>query len=472
LVTPSVRLVEPLGAGGMASVWTADHLTLRTRVVVKFISNELVSNDEARARFSREAAAAAAVKSPHVVQVFDHGIIDGAPFIVMELLEGEDLRARLERSGPLCLQDVEIVVSHTCKALGQAHRAGIVHRDIKPDNIFLSTSEDGEFFVKLLDFGIAKKDDGATSMGATRTGAVMGTPYYMSPEQVVGARLDLRTDLWSLGVVAFEAMTGAKAFDGETLGALAVAVTHGPMPVPSRSNPLLPPAVDEWFARACSRDVAGRFSSAKELAAAFRAASTGAAPTGSLPRLSVTAPLVGHRARVVAPSAPQSSALRAVVPPAADPQMMSTTTSGVLGNQLPMSSPRPFLVAAVVTGVVLLALGGGTILYATKRTHIAQPSGITIASTGGATLGVRDVAPEANPTLVPLAIAPSAQIDLPPAVTTVAGKTTTHPPSPVAMKPDSGMTKPATSATAKADCNPPFYFDSSGIKVFKKECMQ
>ena len=270
MVTPSVRLVEPLRSGGMASVWVADHLTLHTRVVVKFISEQLAGNEEALTRFSREASAAAAVKSPHVVQVLDHGVVDSSPFIVMELLEGEDLRTRLARTQVLSLVETEAIVSQTCKALGQAHRAGIVHRDIKPDNMFLCRQDDGEVFVKLLDFGIAKKDDPAT-MSATRTGSVMGTPYYMSPEQVIGLKnIDLRTDLWSLGVVVFEALTGMKAFNGETLGALAVAITHGPMPVPSRCNPSLPPAFDEWFARACARDVAVRFGSAKEMSGAFR----------------------------------------------------------------------------------------------------------------------------------------------------------------------------------------------------------
>src|SRR5580704_11638832 len=138
----------------MSSVWVAEHLTLRTHVVVKVMASELVADDDARARFSREAAAAAAVKSPHVVQVFDHGMVDGAPFIVMELLEGEDLRTRMARTGALMLRDVEAMVNQTCKALTQAHRAGVVHRDIKPDNLFLCKSDGGEIFVKLLDFGL------------------------------------------------------------------------------------------------------------------------------------------------------------------------------------------------------------------------------------------------------------------------------------------------------------------------------
>ena len=156
-VTPSVRLVCRLGEGGMGAVWVADHLTLATQVVVKFIATDLVSDPAVRDRFAREAAAAAAVKSPHVVQMLDYGTSEDVPFIVMELLEGEDLRRRMERERTLPIKDVEAIIAQACKALGQAHTANIVHRDVKPDNIFLCTTADAEIFVKLLDFGIAKR---------------------------------------------------------------------------------------------------------------------------------------------------------------------------------------------------------------------------------------------------------------------------------------------------------------------------
>ena len=266
MVTPSVRLVRELGAGGMGSVWVADHLTLQTQVVVKFITQALSSDPGTVARFSREAAAASKVKSPHVVQMFDHGVADGGvPFIVMELLEGEDLSHRLERVQVMPAHEVADVVSQVCKALSRAHEKGIVHRDIKPQNIFLCDVGSADVFVKLLDFGIAKGGE-AETMATTRTGAALGTPYYMSPEQAIGSKaIDHRTDLWSLGVVAVEAMTGQRPFNGETIGALALAIHHGALPVPSRLNPALPKEVDAWFERACARDVQARFQSAREL---------------------------------------------------------------------------------------------------------------------------------------------------------------------------------------------------------------
>jgi len=270
-VTPSVRLLRPLGKGGMGSVWIADHLTLGSHVVVKFMSDELARIPDAVQRFSREASAAFQIRHPHVVQMLDHGLTtDGTPFIVMELLEGEDLGKHIARLGKLPHLEVLRIVSQAGKALDRMHERGVVHRDIKPENIFLCEVGGGERFVKVLDFGIAKKAD---ALGATHTGQMIGTPYYMSPEQMAVARdIDGRTDLWALGVVAFQALTGRRPFDGPTLGQVAVAIHTGDVPLMSSRDPLLPPAVDSWFKRACARDPRARFPTGKELADALEAA--------------------------------------------------------------------------------------------------------------------------------------------------------------------------------------------------------
>jgi len=266
MVTPSVRLARPLGAGGMGSVWVADHLALRTQVVVKFMSDELSDDKASIARFSREAAAAASVKSPHVVQIFDHGVGELGPFIVMELLEGEDLAHRLARQPRLPPTLVAFIVAQTCKALSRAHGVGIVHRDIKPENIFLCGKDDSEIFVKLLDFGIAKGINTRMS-SATKTNVVMGSPYYMSPESLVSAKnADHRADLWSLGVVAYQALAGKRPFDAETFPGLAIAIHGGEMIPPSQINTDLPASVDAWWFKACARNRHERYNSAKELA--------------------------------------------------------------------------------------------------------------------------------------------------------------------------------------------------------------
>ncbi len=272
-VTPSLRLVRRLGAGGMGTVWIARHQGLQADVVVKFITGELARNHEIVARFQREAASASEVRSPHVVQMFDHGVSSaGLPYIAMEMLEGEDLAARIARDKVMSPGEVAGVVLQVARALSRAHEKKIVHRDIKPENIFLCETGEDDAFVKVLDFGIAKVN-AAEQLGGTATGAMLGSPYWMSPEQVMGSKaIDHRTDLWSLGMVAFYALTGKRAFEAETIGALSVAICTGTLPVPSQIDPRLSPSIDAWFASACAREVSARFPSARAMADALVAA--------------------------------------------------------------------------------------------------------------------------------------------------------------------------------------------------------
>jgi eukaryotic-like serine/threonine-protein kinase len=272
LVTPNVKLVRLLGEGGMGSVWVAEHLALGTEVAVKFISQQLArGNTELVARFVREARVTARLASPHVVKIFDQGVAaDGVVFMVMELLRGESLRSRLKSRGALALGDAASIVRQAAKALAEAHEAGLVHRDIKPDNLFLLAGDADEPFVKVLDFGIAK--DGMDLGGdvATKSGAVLGTPYYMSPEQLGKSKaVDARADLWSLAVVAYEILTNQRPFRGDTLPELVGAILMLEYVPPSCFRPELPSAVDTWFVRAFHEDPASRFSGAKELASSF-----------------------------------------------------------------------------------------------------------------------------------------------------------------------------------------------------------
>ncbi|MBK8996843.1 MAG: protein kinase [Myxococcales bacterium] len=268
LIADKVRLVRLLGSGGMGHVWLADHLGLDTQVAVKLIAAEHAAIPEAVARFRQEAAAAAKMKCPHAVQILDYGVQEGCPFIVMELLEGEDLAHRIQRAGPLPVAFVGDVITQVCKALSRAHALGIVHRDIKPENVFISEDQ-GERLIKVLDFGIAKRR-GDSELSMTSTGVALGSPYYMSPEQVVSAKtVDPRSDLWSLGVVAYQAMTGKLPFVGETVGALAIAINEGTYEPPSAARPGIPGAVDAWFQRALVKDLSARFQTAKEMAESF-----------------------------------------------------------------------------------------------------------------------------------------------------------------------------------------------------------
>jgi serine/threonine protein kinase len=267
-LTANLRLVRPLGRGGMGVLWIAEHRALGHEVVVKFLSDELLGNLSAAKRIAREAAAAARVRSPHVVQVFDHGVSEsGMPFIVMELLSGCDLHAFLEARGALSVGETTAILQQLAKALAKTHAAGIVHRDVKPSNIFLCDSE-GEMFVKLLDFGLAQHPGSAHS-SSTGSPHCAGTPPYMSPEQIVGGAVDARSDVWSLGAVAFECLTGRRPFEGETLGAFALAIHTLSLPTLTQIKPGLPPEIDAWFAHACARTREDRFGSAMEAAEAL-----------------------------------------------------------------------------------------------------------------------------------------------------------------------------------------------------------
>ncbi len=272
-VTPQVRLVRSIGAGGMGAVWLADHLTLKTQVAVKFILAGRETDTEARERFSREAEAAAQVKSPHVAQIFDHGVTeDGIPFIVMELLEGEDCSRYLATHGRLGLHEAAAIVTQVCRALARAHAKGLIHRDVKPANIFLCDVGTPERFVKLLDFGVAKVV-GDTSSG-TKSGSLTGTPVYMAPEQLLGARdLDHRADLWSVGVLAYELITGRRPCAEETAAAIALRVHTRGMPRGSEGmgdlSSATAEAIDQFFLKAWAIQAKDRYDNALTLAEDF-----------------------------------------------------------------------------------------------------------------------------------------------------------------------------------------------------------
>ena len=213
------------------------------------------------------------------MQVFDHGTTDdGIPYIIMELLSGQDLGERIKERGPLPLAEVSNLVGQTCRALARAHAAGIVHRDIKPSNIFISET-DGELFVKVLDFGIAKVQTAETPAGVTSSGMMVGTPWYMSPEQIQSSkRVDFHADLWSTVVVAYHALTGIVPFDGDTLGAICIAINNGAFRYPGSLRAGIPAEVDTWFAKGLAALPSARFASAREMAEALaRITSSGAA---------------------------------------------------------------------------------------------------------------------------------------------------------------------------------------------------
>ncbi|MFS8068038.1 MAG: serine/threonine-protein kinase, partial [Byssovorax sp.] len=207
LIAGKYRVDRVLGAGGMGTVFAATHVVLGQRVAIKRMHPERIGRHNAGPRFLREARAAARLRSQHVARVIDVGVLeDGAPFIVMEHLDGEDLAALVDRRGALPVAEAVEYVLQAAEAIAEAHAAGIVHRDLKPENLFLSFDLAGAPCIKVLDFGISKLL--GDELALTRAAVAVGTPLYMSPEQMVSSRdVDSRTDLWSLGVVLYELVT-------------------------------------------------------------------------------------------------------------------------------------------------------------------------------------------------------------------------------------------------------------------------
>lgn len=371
-ITSNLRLVRQLGKGGMGSVWVADHLTLGTQVAVKFMWRTFAEHPQFLERFRREATAAAQLRNPHVTQVFDHGVTaTGEPYIVMEFLEGEDLGKRVKRQGPLPAALVADILSQAAKALGKAHQSGLVHRDIKADNIFL-VDLDGDAFVKVLDFGIVKLG-GEPSVSMTSTGGTFGTPLYMSPEQLLSAKhVDHRADLWSLGVVAYYSLTAAVPFQGDTIGAISVAVHTGVFQPVTAHRPDLPPALDTWFQRVFRKNPDERFHSARELADAFHLAAVGeapadgrlsapawpapAAPLGTRPLPNTPTPLPGAAPAPLARSAAGAALLAGA---ASGPQLFAP------GPQTPpyvaAPDPRPFAPGPQTPPYIAPPGGSGTV---------------------------------------------------------------------------------------------------------------
>jgi serine/threonine-protein kinase len=276
VVASRYRIIREIGSGGMGVVYEAEHVRLAQRFALKVLGGDLVQSPELARRFEREARTLARLESPHIARVTDVDVAEGgAPFIAMELLHGNDLDQEIERRGRLPWREAAQYVLQACRAMSAAHAHGIVHRDLKPANLFLHESEEGRI-VKVLDFGISKITTGQ-DVSVTLTQSPIGTPLYMSPEQMTRPKeVDVRTDVWALGVVLYETLTARAPFEADTPQAVAILIaTKEPAPISSIA-PDVPAALEAVVARAIEKDPAERFPSVAALASALEAVLGGA----------------------------------------------------------------------------------------------------------------------------------------------------------------------------------------------------
>jgi eukaryotic-like serine/threonine-protein kinase len=358
------RVVRCLAAGGMGAVYEVIHLETDRRRALKVMHPHLFQSEEMRERFKREARIAAQVDSEYIVDVSDAGVDDATqmPFLVMELLRGEELGDRLKRLGRLPLEEVVTYMQQAAWALDRTHAASIVHRDLKPENLFLTTREDGSPRIKILDFGVAKLvAEGATAVGATRS---LGTPLYMAPEQFrAGTKLTASADIHALTLMTYTLLVGAAywAEEAKIAGdviAFAMLVVQGPQESPvqraQRRGVLLPPGFDAWFARGTAVNPADRFATATEAVRALSLAASAAprAMSGPVPALGAMTPYfadssAGSGFLIGAPVQPVNAAL----------ERAGTSTGAAMTPAMPPSR-APLHAALGLLGLAVLGLGG------------------------------------------------------------------------------------------------------------------
>lgn len=292
----------------MGTVWAATHAVTKKRVAIKFLKPALALNPQTHKRFLREARAASAVRHPNVVQIHDVIEEGGAPVMVMDLLEGESLADRLERLGALRVDEACVILEQVVSAMEAAHALGIVHRDLKPDNIFLVRQSDGSESVRVLDFGIAKltatEGDAAQTAGLTSTGSMLGTPYYMSPEQATGEKsIDGRSDVWSLGIILYECLTGRRPTEADTLGQVLKIIMTGAIRPIQTLAPHLPPDLAEMVMSMLAHERDARRVGLPEIRATLRAHSHRGTSASDAPRP------IGAPGRAVVALTPQADPL-------------------------------------------------------------------------------------------------------------------------------------------------------------------
>jgi eukaryotic-like serine/threonine-protein kinase len=461
VVAGKYRVDRVLGEGGMGTVMAATHLHLEQRVALKFLLPSMAAKADIVQRFLREARAAVKIHSEHVARVLDVGTHEGSPYMVMEYLEGGDLAQILAARGALPAGEAVGYVLEACEAIAEAHALGIVHRDLKPANLYLAQRPGGKPAIKVLDFGISKAPAATVDDVLTKTSAVMGSPSYMSPEQLVSAAsVDPRADVWALGVVLYEMLTCSLPFTAASMPELVGAILQrAPRPIEAVREGV-PQGMRAIVDRCLQKDPAGRYANVAELARALL-------PFGPS-RSEQSVERIEHVLGLVGSAPPGTAANQSPAAGGGASTFVPTTSqSQVAGaRRLLLSGVAVTVVLGGIAGVTALSLRGSRHLVTEKDTGSGAATTIANAPSAGLVPSA-PAAPSVPQDLTPLPVAPSSPsassgpVRAAPAALAVP-KASAH------AAPSSGPPPPATAL--EPTCRTVSYFDTDGNKHFKQEC--